>query len=198
MWLLLIFFAGKPRGCDIRLIESRKCRKDPFLFSFWLFFPPSPLGTEYQDIETEKTCPESQSPSEDSFVRSWGLLSYSRDHHHHHYHHHHHPQTSRPDSPVLSGNLRVPMWISRYVVLWGFKHRPVTRTKEVAYGQLPFKVGINPKMQGWNWCANYLWPIPLLASVGMAFWHALENPLWGCFSDQTLLTVPKKSAEAEL
>ncbi|XP_055479247.1 solute carrier organic anion transporter family member 3A1 isoform X3 [Meriones unguiculatus] len=27
-------------------------------------------STEYQDIETEKTCPESQSPSEDSFVRS--------------------------------------------------------------------------------------------------------------------------------
>uniref|UniRef100_A0A2K6GHL6 Solute carrier organic anion transporter family member n=1 Tax=Propithecus coquereli TaxID=379532 RepID=A0A2K6GHL6_PROCO len=27
-------------------------------------------STEYQDIETEKTCPESHSPSEDSFVRS--------------------------------------------------------------------------------------------------------------------------------
>eukprot|EP00069_Balaena_mysticetus_P012621 bmy_21718T0 len=27
-------------------------------------------STEYQDIETEKTCPKSQSPSEDSFVRS--------------------------------------------------------------------------------------------------------------------------------
>lgn len=149
-------------------------QKRSISFSSWLFFPPSPLGTEYQDIETEKTCPESQSPSEDSFVRSWGLAPLGRALPS--------PPPSLPPtdlkawhSPALPRNPRVPVWIIQCLVLWGFKHRPVTRTKEVACGQESSKVGIIPKKAMLTWCANFLWPVSLLASVGMAFWHALEN-----------------------